>query len=306
MSLITPLKYVGFDTITLQIELRLVRRGFTFNVMVVGHSGLGKTTLVNLLFAAPLVTLSGRKNTFDPVERTCEVLVSTHQLEENGVRLNVNVIDTPGFGDQINNERCWEPIVKYIKEQHLQYLRRELTAQRERFIPDTRVHAVLYFLQTLPAGGIKALDVVALRKLCDIANVIPVIPKADALTPEERARAKKQISEELKANGFRMYPYDGEEYGEEERQVNHNIQSLLPFAVVASDREVEVNGRQVRGRATRWGAIDIEDVTMLDFVLLRDFLTRTHLQDLIETTAGVHYELFRAKQLIALRENAKA
>ena len=33
-------------------------------------------------------------------------------------------------------------------------------------------------------------------------------------------------------------------------------------------------------------------------------LTRTHLQDLIETTALTHYETFRSKQLIALKENA--
>ena len=32
---------------------------------------------------------------------------------------------------------------------------------------------------------------------------------------------------------------------------------------------------------------------------------RTHLQDLIETTAQIHYEAFRSKQLLALKENAK-
>jgi len=32
---------------------------------------------------------------------------------------------------------------------------------------------------------------------------------------------------------------------------------------------------------------------------------RTHLQDLIETTAQIHYEAFRSKQLLALKENAR-
>lgn len=31
--------YVGFDTITQQIEHKLLKRGFQFNVMVVGTSG---------------------------------------------------------------------------------------------------------------------------------------------------------------------------------------------------------------------------------------------------------------------------
>jgi septin 3/9/12 len=32
--------------------------------------------------------------------------------------------------------------------------------------------------------------------------------------------------------------------------------------------------------------------------------TRTHLQDLIETTAQIHYEAFRSKQLLALKESS--
>jgi septin 3/9/12 len=34
----------------------------------------------------------------------------------------------------------------------------------------------------------------------------------------------------------------------------------------------------------------VEDERHCEFVYLRDFLTRTHLQDLIETTSQIHYE----------------
>lgn len=34
-------------------------------------------------------------------------------------------------------------------------------------------------------------------------------------------------------------------------------------------------------------------------------MTRTHLQDLIETTAQIHYEAFRAKQLLAIKESTQ-
>lgn len=44
----------------------------------------------------------------------------------------------------------WDPIVKYIKDQHSAYLRKELTAQRERYIQDTRIHCCLFFIQ--PSG----------------------------------------------------------------------------------------------------------------------------------------------------------
>ena len=35
-------------------------------------------------------------------------------IVENGVKLRLNIIDTPGYGDQINNEGCWDPIIKYV------------------------------------------------------------------------------------------------------------------------------------------------------------------------------------------------
>lgn len=83
-------------------------------------------------------------------------------------------------------------------------------------------------------------------------------------------------------------------------------QSIIPFAVVGSEKTVTVNGRVVRGRQNRWGTINIEDESQCEFIELRDFLTRTHLQDLIETTSQIHYETFRAKQLLALKESSAA
>lgn len=301
--IVQPKKYVGFDTITTQIENRLLKRGFQFNIMAVGRSGLGKSTLLNTLFSSPLAQSHGRRSVNEPIEKTTEVKISNHVLVENNVRLNINVIDTPGFGDQINNEKCWEPLVKYIKEQHSQYLRKELTAQRERQIQDTRVHCILYFIQ--PNGEkLKQLDIQALKKLSEIANVVPIIAKSDSLTLDERAEFKKLLQNEFIKYNFNIYPYDSEDLYEDERQLNEDIKSLIPFAIVGSDREIQVNGELVKGRKTKWGAINVEDVSQCEFVFLRDFLTRTHLQDLIETTSLVHYETFRLKQLIALKENA--
>ncbi|KAI3405952.2 CDC10 [Candida oxycetoniae] len=299
-----PSKYVGFDTITTQIENRLLKRGFQFNIMVVGRSGLGKSTLINTLFSSNLTNSNGRKSPYEPIEKTTEIKVSQHSLLENNVRLNINVIDTPGFGDQINNEKCWDPLVKYVKEQHSQYLRKELTAQREKYLPDTRVHCILYFIA--PNGQkLKQLDIQALKKLCEIANVVPIIAKSDSLTFEERNEFKKLLQSEFMKYGFNIYPYDSEDLYEEERQLNEDIKSLIPFAIAGSETEIRLDtGEMVRGRKTKWGAINIEDVSQCEFVFLRDFLTRTHLQDLIETTNLIHYETFRAKQLIALKENA--
>lgn len=154
-----------------------------------------------------------------------EILKSSSKcavIVENGVKLRLNVIDTPGFGDQINNENCWDPIIKYIKDQHSAYLRKELTAMRDRYITDTRIHCCLFFIN--PTGhGLRAIDVTVMKKLSDVVNVVPVIAKSDSLTLDERALFKERIREEMQYNNIRLYPYDDVEHEEEERELNEQI-----------------------------------------------------------------------------------
>lgn len=268
-----------------------------------------------------MIDSKGRLTPDEPVRSTTEIQTVSHIIEENGVRLRLNIVDTPGYGDQVNNDRCWDPIVKYIKDQHSAYLRKELTAQRERYIQDTRIHCCLFFIQ--PSGhALKPIDIVVLKKLSDVVNVVPVIAKSDSLTLEERSAFKERIKEEFAFHNLKMFPYENDEFDEEERALNAQIkvgmpigglqsgayfeQSIIPFAVVGSEKSIIVGGKQVRGRQNRWGVINVEDENHCEFVYLRNFLTRTHLQDLIETTSQIHYETFRSKQLLALKENSSA
>lgn len=86
----------------------------------------------------------------------------------------------------------WEPIIKYIKDQHSAYLRKELTAMRDKHIVDTRIHACLYFIA--PTGHtLKAIDIVVMKKLSEVVNVVPVIAKSDSLTLEEREAFKERV-----------------------------------------------------------------------------------------------------------------
>ncbi|THH16143.1 hypothetical protein EW146_g4436 [Bondarzewia mesenterica] len=296
--------YVGFDSITQQIEHKLLKRGFQFNIMVVGQTGLGKSTLINTIFASHLIDSKGRLEADEPVRQTTEIQTVSHVITENGVRLRLNIVDTPGYGDQVNNENCWDPIIKYIKDQHSAYLRKELTAMRDRYIQDTRIHCCLYFIN--PTGhSLRAIDVIVMKKLSEVVNVVPIIAKSDSLTLDEREAFKQKIRAELFHHSIRMYPFDTDENDEEEVQLNESNRNMIPFAIVGSERNVIIAGKSVRGRKNRWGVVNVEDETHCEFVSLRNFLTRTHLQDLIETTAQIHYEAFRSKQLLALKENAR-
>lgn len=162
----------------------------------------------------------------EPVRSTTDIQSVQHVIEENGVRLRLNIVDTPGYGDLVNNDRCWEPIIKYIKYQYGAYLHKELTAQRERYIQDSRVHCCLFFIQ--PTGhSLKPIDIVVLKKLCDVVNVVPVIAKSDSLTLEERQAFKDRIRAEFNFHNLRMYPYDNEEYDSEESAMNSQIKVCL-------------------------------------------------------------------------------
>ncbi|XP_034150962.1 septin-9 isoform X1 [Esox lucius] len=288
--------YVGIEAVLDQMRRKTMKAGFEFNIMVVGQSGLGKSTLVNTLFKSKVSRKSCTPNYEEKISKTVKLQSVSHVIEEKGVKMKLTVIDTPGFGDQINNENCWEPIVNYVNEQYERYLKEELYVNRKRRIPDTRVHCCVYFL---PATGhwLRPIDVEFMKRLGKIVSIVPVIAKADTLTMEERQEFKQRIRHDLKANGIRVYPQTEYDEDPEDRILNDKIRENIPFAVVGTDKEHQVNGNKVLGRKTKWGIIEVENMAHCEFANLRDLLIRSHLQDLKDVTHNIHYETFRVRRL---------
>nr|XP_036862757.1 neuronal-specific septin-3 isoform X2 [Manis javanica] len=293
------LGYIGIDTIIEQMRKKTMKTGFDFNVMVVGtegQSGLGKSTLVNTLFKSQVSRKASSWNREEKIPKTVEIKAIGHVIEEGGVKMKLTVIDTPGFGDQINNENCWEPIEKYINEQYEKFLKEEVNIARKKRIPDTRVHCCLYFIS--PTGhSLRPLDLEFMKHLSKVVNIIPVIAKADTMTLEEKSEFKQRVRKELEVNGIEFYPQKEFDEDLEDKTENDKIRESMPFAVVGSDKEYQVNGKRVLGRKTPWGIIEVENLNHCEFALLRDFVIRTHLQDLKEVTHNIHYETYRAKRL---------
>ena len=82
-------------------------------------------------------------------DRTVEIEITRAELEENKFKVKLTVIDTPGFGDYVNNYDSWSPIVDFVDDQHESYMRQEQQPSRHGVI-DRRVHACLYFIR--PTG----------------------------------------------------------------------------------------------------------------------------------------------------------
>ena len=50
-------------------------------------------------------------------KQTVQVETSQVLLQESGVNLLLTVVDTPGFGDAIDNSNCWDPVLSYVESQ---------------------------------------------------------------------------------------------------------------------------------------------------------------------------------------------
>ncbi|XP_034407786.1 neuronal-specific septin-3-like isoform X1 [Cyclopterus lumpus] len=288
--------YVGIDAILEQMRRKAMKQGFELNVMVVGQSGLGKSTLMNTLFKSKVSRKSVQPNPEERIPKTIEIKSISHDIEEKGVRMKLTVIDTPGFGDQINNENCWQPIMKFINDQYEAYLQEEIHINRKKRIPDSRVHCCIYFIP--PTGHcLRPLDVEFMRRLSKVVNIVPVIAKADTLTLEERDDFKQTIREELRANGIDVYPQKEFDEDADDRMINDKIREMIPFAVVGSDQEYQVNGKRILGRKTKWGTIEVENIAHCEFAYLRDLLIRTHMQNIKDITGSIHYETYRVRRL---------
>ena len=241
---------------------------------------------------------------------------NTVEIEERGVKLRLTVVDTPGFGDAIDNADSFQQIIKYIDQQFdrlvrlssvfhgvvlmimllFRYLKDESGLNRKNII-DNRVHCCFYFIS--PYGhGLKPLDIDFMKQMSNKVNIVPVIAKSDCLTMAEIKKLKARIIEELAGAGIRIYqlPDVDQDEDEEYKLQVAQLRQSIPFAVCGANAMVEVAGKKVRGRQYPWGVVEVENPEHCDFVKLRSMLI-THMQDLQEVTHDVHYENFRSEQL---------
>jgi cell division control protein 12 len=56
--------------------------------------------------------------------------VTRLEVEEKGFQMKLNIIDTPGFGDYMNNDNCWVPIRDFIDNQHQKWLHNESSNEK--------------------------------------------------------------------------------------------------------------------------------------------------------------------------------
>lgn len=239
-----------------QVHRKSVKRGFEFTLMVVGESGLGKSTLINSLFLADLYKDRKIPPVEERIEKTTRIEKKTLDIEEKGVRLRLNVIDTPGFGDAINCEDSWKVCTEYIDEQFRQYFMDESGVNRKN-IQDNRVHCCLYAIPPW-THSLRLMDLELMRRLHKKVNIVLVICKADTLTQSEIKKLKANIMRDIEANNIQLYRFPECESDEDDdfKRQDKEMKESIPFAVVGSNTVFEVGGKKFRGRQYPWGVVD--------------------------------------------------
>ncbi|KAF5335659.1 hypothetical protein D9611_009670 [Ephemerocybe angulata] len=290
-----PTDGIGIANLPNQRHKIVAKRGAHFTIMVVGESGLGKTTLINTLFSTELSPPKNySRRHVKQMDKLTEVEIIKAELEEKQFKVKLTVIDTPGFGDYVNNRDSWLPIVEFIDDQHEAYMRQEQQPQRSEKT-DLRVHACLYFIR--PTGHtLKPLDIEVMKRLGTRVNLIPVVAKADTLTQNDLFTFKQRVREVIQAQGIRIYtpPLDDDENAEHAQM----LIEAIPFSIIGSTEDVKTaDGRTVKGREYIWGVAEVENENHCDFKKLRSLLIRTHMLDLISTTEDSHYENYRQQQM---------
>lgn len=278
--------------------------------MVIGQSGTGRSTFINSLCDQLIVEPSSTVKMYSPEEldspeRELQLRKSTVELEdEDGVRINLNLIDTPGFGDSLDNDPSFQVLKDYLKYQFDEILIEESKLRRNPRFKDNRVHVCLYFI--VPTGhGLREIDIKVMKTLGEFVNIIPCISKSDSLTVEELKTNKKLIREDIQYYHLPIFDFTNEYFNiddtldDEGSELNKYLQKTIPFAVMGSNATVKdkATGELKRVRKYPWGTVDIFDNDVSDVLTLKTTLLVTHLNDLKDYTHEVLYENYRAKTL---------
>jgi septin family protein len=277
-----------------------LKKGITFTLLVCGQEGTGKSSFINGLCKQKVLERDSIH--VDPKESHLNpgIDVVTHHInivEENSTPIALDIVLTPGFGQNVDNTRCTSKIVGFLENHFEIFLNEECRIQRDPKFKDGRPHAALYFIRPT-SKGLSELDVETMKHLSSRVNLIPVIGKADSLTSDEIKLNKALVLQDIKANNIQIYDFPVDSESNEETLSDISVlKKQVPFAVAGSYETELINDIPYHVRRYSWGIFKTEDTNHSDFTLLRNALFGSHLQELKDSTHGVLYENYRRERL---------
>lgn len=297
-----------YNTLSAALRKRkTIKKLINFSLMVIGESGLGRLTFINSLCGGNKIVQTSLTAAQEPFSRKLTLRHENVELEDNeGHKISLNIIDTPNFAHAINCDDDFKIVVDFIRHQFDEVLLEESRVKRNPRFKDGRIHVLLYLINAT-GHGLSEIDVKFMQHVSGLVNLIPVIAKADSLTPAELKLNKQLILEDLVNYNIKYYTFNEHDYeleyvDDEIVAYNKYLNSLVPFAVMGANRfqeqasDEDVLKLRVLNPAYA-KPINIELPEFNDFTILKNILLITHLNEFKEVTHDSIYEHYRTEAL---------
>jgi len=293
-------------------SLQLRPRVISLNIMVAGLAGLGKTTTCSALLDSWLHPKSKISSSNRTRTRSTKVIDASRLFERfdpaANTLLRVRIIDTPGFGNQVNHRHSVRPICDYIATCREQKYHREMSSTgTEEYRDPTEeelVHVCLYFLSP---GRFLEMDKHFLKKVQRQVTIVPVIAKADTLTDEEIASYRAELREILERERIEVYDFDGLDAAVSGASGSGLSAGLgVGFGLgMGLDGKAFHRGRKPGETLTiisrdgnyPWGKSRAFDPDHSDLTLIRDLLLSQHTERFLSVAMG-HYATYRSRRIV--------
>lgn len=287
---------------------KTLKKSINFSIMVIGESGLGRSTFINSLCGGNSIVPTSSTIDQDPFTKKLTLRHENVELEDNeGHKISLNIIDTPNFANSINCDEDFKVVVDFIRHQYDEVLLEESRVKRNPRFKDGRIHVLIYMINPTNHGLLQ-IDVEFMKHVNNLVNLVPIIAKSDSLTAEELASNKKLILEDLKSYGINYYKFNEYEYeqdyiDDEIIEYNKYLNSLVPFSIIGANEfkpstteEDELLKLRILNPANS-KPINIEMPEYNDFTILKNVLLITHLNEFKEITHEIIYENYRTEAL---------
>ncbi|KAK9831587.1 hypothetical protein WJX74_001509 [Apatococcus lobatus] len=260
------------------------------NLLVVGVSGLGKTTFIRQLFqdfqTKAVLPHDGSATSMsqfqsDPAS-LCTHLEESVASDNGEYAVHYHIQDTPGFGsvDNLEHIQC---LVKHIQAEKKEHLRRQ-QMQIQGVLPagnplqeardDLLIDLCLYFIAP---HRFTPMDRSFIKELSQEVTVAPICSKADAMTLREREAFQELVQHQLQADGVNMWTFS-DEISRSTAELGLGTDSCmqaLPFALVSSNiyQDIQNTGSPEPIRLYPWGPCCINDPSHSNYRLIQDVVT---------------------------------
>ncbi|KAJ3141265.1 hypothetical protein HDU90_007292 [Geranomyces variabilis] len=223
----------------------------SLRILVAGDSGIGKSALIRSFLRASEVVESTQPKVVDtfsalPILQTAASTIPAHHLRLGEDKLNLSLLEPPGFGSHTDAMRVIRPTVDFHTRQ---FQDTDRVFHRDASIPaatllrflssgtgaHTHVDVCLYAI----LHRIKAVDLEYMRLLSPGCVLVPVIVKSDTMTAREAFTLKATVLEELWRAGIDIYGF-GLSSAELMQLARQGTPGAVPFAVsdaAALDRD---------------------------------------------------------------------